>query len=131
MASLLPVVRYLIVCEDIPAQLSRISLINLLGTLRSSSQPPFPFQCPKFCVYARPTECRGTGEVRLEIIEENTQTVIYQSASRRYNFGNDPLRVYGASFRIRDCVFPNAGLYWVQLCYNDTVVFQEPLRVRG
>jgi hypothetical protein len=131
MAGLLPVVRYLIICEDIPAHQHRISLINLLGTLRSSSQPPFPFCCPRFCVHARLTECRGVGEVRLEIEEEDTQTIIHQTASRRYNFGNDPLRVFGASFRIRDCVFPAAGLYWVQLCYNDVVVFQEPLRVEG
>lgn len=131
MAGLLPVVRSLIVCEDIPAHAQRVSLINLLGTLRSRSQPPFPFRCPRFCVHARLTECRGVGEVRLEIEEEATQTIIYQSASRRYNFGNDPLRVFGASFRIRGCIFPAAGLYLVQLCYNDSVVFQEPLTVVG
>ena len=131
MAGLLPVVRYLIVCEDIPAHTNRVSLLNLLGTLRSGSQPPFPFRCPKFCVHARLTECRGVGEVRLKIEEEDTQTVIHQSASQRYNFGNDPLKVFHASFRLRDCVFPAAGLYSVQLCYNDIVVFQEPLRVEG
>jgi hypothetical protein len=131
MAGLLPVVRYLIVCEDIPAHTNRVSLINLFGTIRSRSQPPFPFRYPKFCVYAQLTECRGVSEVRLEIEEEGTQTVIYQSVSRRYNFGNDPLRVFDASFRIRDCVFPAAGLYWVQLCYNAIVIFQESLKVEG
>lgn len=131
MADVLPIVRYLIVCEDIPAQTRRISLINLFRAIRSRLQLPFPFRYPKFCVYAQLTECRGVGEVRLKIEEENTQTVIYQSASRRYNFGNDPLRVFDASFRIRDCVFPGAGLYSVQLCYNDIVIFQEPLKVEG
>jgi len=131
MAGLLPVVRHLIVCEDIPAGTPRISLINLLGTLRSSSQPPFPFRYPKFYVYARLTEGRGVGEVRLEIEETDTQKVIYKSGSRRYNFGNDPLKVFNISFRVRDCVFPAAGLYSVQLCYNDIVSFQEPLKVEG
>jgi uncharacterized protein DUF6941 len=131
MAGLLPLVRHLIVCEDIPAHTHRISLINLFRTIRSWSQPPFPFCYPRFFVYAQLTECRGVGEVRLEIEEEDTQTIIYQSASRRHNFGNDPLKVFDASFRIRDCVFPAAGLYLVQLCYNDIVIFQEPLKVEG
>jgi hypothetical protein len=131
MADVLPIVRYLIACEDIPAHTQRISLINLFGTIRSRSQPPFPFRYPNFYVYTQLTECRGVGEVRLEIEETDTQTIIYQTASRRHNFGNDPLMVFDVSFRIRDCVFPAAGLYWVQLCYNDIVIFQEPLKVEG
>jgi hypothetical protein len=131
MADLLPVVRYLIACEDIPTDPvnpRRVTLVNLIGVIRSHSHPPFPHH-PEFCVYAQLTECRGVGDVQIEIEEADTQTVIFQTPTRRHSFGIDPLKVFGMSFRIRGCVFPSAGLYWVQLCYNGIVIFREPLKL--
>lgn len=130
MAGLLPVIRHMIVCQDIPidpANPRRVTLVNLLSGIQSQSQPPFPLRYPKLCTYIRLTECRGTAEVRLQIEQADTQIVILRTPPRRFSFGNDPLKVFNMIFRLRDGVFPHAGLYWVQLCYNDTVIFQEPL----
>lgn len=132
MADPLPVIRHMIVCEDIPidpAHPRRVTLVNLLSSIRSRSQPPFPFRCAKLCVHVQLTECRGTAEVRLRIEQADTQTTIFRTRPQRASFGNDPLQVFNMSFRFRDCVFPSAGLYWVQLCYNDSVIFEEPLKL--
>jgi hypothetical protein len=134
MASLLPVVRYLILCEKIPfdpVHPRRVSLTNLIGRIRSHSQPPFPHRASEFCVYAQLTECRGDADVLIQIEEEDTQAVIFQTPSQRHSFGNDPLHVFGIKFPVRDCVFPSAGLYSVQLCYNGIVIAREPLKVVG
>ncbi len=134
MASLLPVVRHMIVCEDIPidpANPQRVTLVNLLSGIRSPSQPPFPFRYPKLCAYIQLTECRGTAEVRFQIEQADTQTVIFRTSPQKVSFGNDPLKVFNMSFRVRGCTFPSAGLHWVQLCYNDIVIFQEPLKLEG
>ena len=134
MAGLLPVVRHMIVCEDIPVDPvnpRRVTLVNLLSGIRSPSQPPFPFRCPKLCVYAQLTECRGTAEVHLQIEQADTQTSVFQTRLRKISFGNDPLQVFRMFSRIRGCTFPAAGLYWVQLWYNNVVIFQESLQLEG
>lgn len=132
MAGLLPVVRYLIACEDVrtdPANPRRVSLIHLVGRIRATSHPPFPHRSSEFCVYAQLTECRGVADVYVQIEEADSQTVIFQSPIQTHSLGNDPLKVFGMSFRIRDCIFPSHGLYSIQLCYNGDVVAREPLRV--
>ncbi len=130
MADLLPVVRHMIVCEDIPvdpANPRRVTLVNLLTTIQSPSQPPFPFRYPKLCTYIQLTECRGVAEVQLQIEQADAQTGIFQTPLQRVSFGNDPLQVFSMSFRLRNCTFPSAGLYWVQLWYNGLVLYREPL----
>ena len=70
MAGLLPVVRHLLVCEDLiydPANPQQLTIRNLLGNIRSVSHPPYPLLYPQLCVYVQLTECRGAGEVRLRI----------------------------------------------------------------
>jgi hypothetical protein len=45
MADIAPVVRHLLVCEDLirdPTNPQRVTLVNLIGHIRSPSQPPFP-----------------------------------------------------------------------------------------
>jgi hypothetical protein len=132
MAGLLPVIRHMIVCKDIPidpAHPQRVTLVNLLSGIRSPSQPPFPYRCPKLCIYLQLTACRGTAEVRLQIEEADTQTVVFRTPLQRASFGNDPLQVFNMFFRIRGCIFPSAGLYSVQLCYNASVISEEPLNL--
>jgi hypothetical protein len=132
MAGLLPVVRHMIVCEDIPvdpANPRRVTLVNLLTTIRSPSQPPFPLRCPKLCAYLQLTACRGAAEVHLHIEQADTQTAILKTPSQRVSFGNDPLQVFNMSFRVRNCTFPSPGLYWVQLWYNNTLCAREPLKL--
>ncbi len=130
MAGLLPVVRHIIVCEDIvvdPGPPRHVSLINLLGTIRSLSQPPFPLRYPEFCVYVQLTECRGDGDVRLQIEEADTNTSIFKTLTRTVSLGNDPLKKHGLPFRIRDLLFPSAGLYLVEFWYNDIKLAEETL----
>lgn len=134
MADILPVIRHMIVCEDIPidpARPQRVTLVNLLSSVRSPNQPPFPFRCPKLSVYVQLTECRGLAQVNLRIEQEDTQKIILRTAPRKISFGNAPLQVFNMFFRLRDCTFPSAGLYWVQLWYNNTVIFREPLKLEG
>ena len=134
MADVLPVIRHMIVCEDIPSDSAnprRVTLVNLLSSIRSPFQPPFPFRCPKLCVYVQLSECRGVAEARLQIEQADTQTAIWRTRPQRVSFGNDPLQVFRMSFRIRGCVFPSAGLYCVQLWYNDSLIAREPLVLEG
>ncbi|HZY90514.1 MAG TPA: hypothetical protein VFE78_37170 [Gemmataceae bacterium] len=128
-----PVVRYLILCEDVqygPANPDQVTLVRLVSTIRSQEQPPFPLRHGELCVFIQLTDCRGAGDVRVEIVSEDTGQVIFRTRARRVTFKGDPLEVLGLTFRIRGCTFPAAGLYRVEFWYNGAALAQQPLLVR-
>jgi hypothetical protein len=131
--SLVPIVRYMILCEDWaypPDGSGRPNIFGLLTTIRSSGQPPYPLNYPQLSVYVALTEARGKGEVHINCIHEETGTVVIESPPRPVVFGNDPLAVVGAAFRFKNCLFPQPGLYSVQFWYNDSKLAEHPLRLR-
>lgn len=120
-----PVVRNLIMCEDIvldPTNPRRVTLVALIGTIRALKG--FPVRYSELCAYVQMTECRGTGRIRIEIVQADSGLVVFRTRIRRVSFGNDPLEAVGIPFRIRDCRFPAAGLYWVQFWYNEVSIAQ-------
>lgn len=133
MASLLPVVRHLIVCNDLiydPTNPHGMTIKNLLGNIRSVEQPPYPLLYAQLCVYVQLTECRGVGEVRLRIEEADTNTLLYETPEIKVAFRNEPLKRHGLPFRIRDLLFPTAGLYLIEFWYNDARLAEETLLLR-
>jgi hypothetical protein len=128
-----PTVRYLIVCEDVqtaPDNPRRVTLVGLLSAIRSMGQPPFPVLYREICVFLQLTECRGPADARIEIQHADSGQVVFRTRTRTVPFSSDPLEVVGATFRIRNCVFEEPGLYWVQFWYNEAMISQQPLILR-
>lgn len=133
MSQIQPVVRYLIICEEVqvdPAHPRRVTLVGLLSAIRSLQTPPFPLVYKEICVFLQLTECRGSAEARVEIQHADSAQVVFRTRTRTVPFGSDPLEVVGATFRIRNCVFPECGLYWIQFWYNEEIIAQQPLLLR-
>lgn len=76
------------------------------------------------------TECRGPADGRIEIHHADSAQFVFRTRSRTIPFGSDPLEVFGATFRIRNCLFQVPGLYWVQFWYNEEMLAQQPLLLR-
>jgi hypothetical protein len=128
-----PVVRYLIVCEDVqidPDRPRRITLVGLLSAIRSVEQPPFPLLYRELCVFLQLTECRGPADGWIEIQFAETGEVLFRTRVRTIPFSSDPLELVGVTFRIRNCLFEQPGLYWVQFWYNNDMLAQQPLLLR-
>jgi hypothetical protein len=133
MSEVHPVVRYLIVCEDVrvdPDNPRRITLVGLISAIRSIEQPAFPLLYAEICVFLQLTECRGPAEGRIEIRHADSGQVVFRTRTRTVPFSSDPLEVVGVTFRIRNCLFHEAGLYWVQFWYNEEMIAQQPLLLR-
>lgn len=131
--SLFPTVRYLIVSEDVeidPSNNKRVTIVGLLNAIRSIDQLPYPLLYRGFCVFLQLTECRGKADARIEIQHADTVQVVFKTKTRSMEFSNDPLEILGVNFRIRDLLFPQSGLYWVQLWYNDSMIAQQSLVLR-
>ena len=125
-----PVVRYLIVCKDIVLDptTKQVNLIGLISTIRALQS--FPIRHEELCVFVQLIECRGAGRIRVQIVQADTDRIIFRTRTGSVSFGNDPLEVLGVRFRIRNCDFPVAGLYWVQFWYNDELIEQQPIVLR-
>ena len=68
--------------------------------------------------------------VGLKIVHADSDTAIFTSKVYPHPFGNDPLLTYGLPFRVRNCLFPVAGLYWIQFWYDDAMLAQQDLFLR-
>jgi len=133
MAIILPIVRHLIPCEDYfihAAHPEKISLINLIFGIRSLQDPPFPVVQREFCLFLMLSNGRGKGNLRLAIVQVDTDEAILKTAVRPINFGNDPLRVIGLPIRIKDCEFPAAGLYSIEVTFDDQLIGQQQLLLK-
>jgi hypothetical protein len=125
-----PVVRYMVICEDIvidPGNANRVSLQGCLWNIQSPLVPPYPDVAPVLCVFALLTNCHGGGTFRLLIGDLTAD--LYDSGPLVQNFSANPLQVYGWPFRIRNVRFPQAGVYEVTLEHNGIALATQPLRL--
>lgn len=130
MSELLPVVRYLILCEDVqtePAELQRVTLVGLLSAIRSVDDPPYPLLYQELCAFLQLSGCRGIANGRIEVRHADSDRIVYRTQERAIPFSTNPLEVVGVVFRLRDCLFREPGLYWVQFWYNQAMLVQQPL----
>jgi hypothetical protein len=128
-----PTVRYLIICEDVqtdPDNPRRVTLVGLISAIRPIEQPPYPLLYREICVFLQMTECRGPAEGRIEIQHADSSQVVFRTRTRTVPLGSDPLEVAGITFRMRNCLFREPGLYWVQFWYNEQMIAQQPLVLR-
>jgi hypothetical protein len=133
MPELNPVVRYLILCEDVqtdPENPRRVTLSGLISAIRSLEQPSFPLLYRELCVFLQVTGCRGSGDGRIEIQHADSGQIVFRTRTRTIPFGSDPLEIVGVTFRLRDCLFREAGLYAVQFWYNERMIAQQALLLR-
>lgn len=133
MSEVLPTVRYLIICEDVqtdPSNSRRVTLVGLISAIRSVDQPAFPLLYPELCVFLQLTECRGPADGRIEVQQADSGQIVFRTRTRTIPFASDPLEVVGATFRLRNCLFQQPGLYWVQFWYNEQMIAQQPILLR-
>jgi len=123
----------MLLCDEVrhdPDNPLKIDVFGLVSTIRALSDPPFPLRLPQLCTYLQLTGGRGTGQGQIATIHADTDQVAFTSVASALTFGSDPLAVLGVVFRMRDCPFPEPGLYWVQFRYNEKVLAQQALVVR-
>lgn len=125
-----PEVLYLILCDQVqtdPSNYHRLTILGLITSIRSSADPPFPVVQPLFCALVLLTGGRGSGELDVRVVENQTGTIIFRTRRREVRFIGDPAAVLGMRFHIRNCSFPAGGLYWVEVVYEGTVLARQKL----
>jgi hypothetical protein len=131
MAVIPPVVRHMLVCDDVTTNPLNASKVNLIGlTTYVQARGAFPVLTPQLCVYLQFTNGRGVGRVQVRVREAATNRLLVGSRLHWVAFPNSPLPVHGMVFRVRNCVFLQPGLCHVEFCVDGKTVAVEPLMVR-
>lgn len=129
----LPVVRYFLLSEDIstnPKDPKKVTVIDLLTTIRSKDEPPYPVLIPEICCTAWLTDGRKSGEAQIVCVEDETAEKSFASRSHVVQLSEDPLEISIVAIRIGDCYFPRPGLYTFEFYWNQTKLAECPLRMR-
>jgi hypothetical protein len=125
-----PDVLYLILCDGVqtdPNNYHRFNVLGLITAIRSTASPPLPVVRPLFLALAVWVGGQGSGELKLQIIEDRSGRVVFRTRPRLVRFVGDPSAVGGVVFHIRNCSFPAAGLYWVEVLFADSVIARQRL----
>jgi hypothetical protein len=128
-----PVVRHMMLCQEVqadPHDPSKVSLIGIVNAIHSQSDPPFPCQLPLLCVYLQLTGGRGDGQVRITVAAADTGEVIFATPSHQISFVADPVVLQILKVKLKNCVYPRPGVYWVQFWYDEEVLVEVSLVLR-
>ena len=129
-----PEVRYLLPCDEVrtdPDNYQRIDVLGLITTIRSTADPPFPVVRPLLCALVILTAGQGNGELVLRVFHDATGRVIFRSSPRQVRFVGSPEAMLGVVFRIRDCSFPMAGLYWIEAVFASSVIARQKIWLKS
>src|SRR5689334_7418413 len=120
-ASIDPVVRLMVVCDNVvpnPDNSNKTDLQGVLSTLTVDANESFPVILEQMCVFLIMTSGRGTGRGRIVVVDAETGADVFGCHPDEMAFGNDPLERVGKIFRLLNCRFPSAGQYRVEFRYN-------------
>jgi hypothetical protein len=127
-------VLHLILCDRVetdPNNYHRCNIFGLITSIRSAATPRFPVAHPQLLALVVWTGGQGTGELTLRIVEDGLASVVFRTRPRQVRFVGDATAVGGVVFRIQNCAFPGAGLYWVEVLFGGLVIARQRLAVRG
>jgi len=125
----LPRVQAMVVCDQIEESDEEIGVYQLSGVRSALDVPSFPAFRPRFCVFVQMSGHRGEAHCRVGIRHSASDDVIYQTKAKTISFG-DPTLVVPVVFRLRNCVFPQPGLYYVEILHELKLIGERRLQVQ-
>jgi hypothetical protein len=127
-------VLHLILCNRVetdPNNYHRCNIFGLITSIRSAAAPAFPVVHPQLLALIIWTGGQGTGELTLRIIDDRSASAVFRTRPRQVRFVGDAASVGGVAFRIQNCAFPAAGLYWVEVLFAGLLLARQRLVVRA
>jgi hypothetical protein len=115
-SGVVPLGKIVYVCDDVlqdPAS-GKVHVLGVFNAIRPPSGTGYPYHLPKLCVFAQLTGSIGVGTVQARAMDASTGQEVFASPQYQVNFpgGQSILTVV---IRLSDCLFPQPGVYLVQL----------------
>jgi len=87
--------------------------MGVFNAVRPRAEPAFPHRHPEFSVFLQLTDAEGDATGRITARKADSDRLVFASQAQPIQFV-DRLQVKWVRFRLRDCPFPEPGLYWIQ-----------------
>lgn len=128
-----PIVRYMLLCEEWRADPDRrqhLSVFGLVTNVVGNEDHSYPVIYRQLCVLLILTELYHPGRAQIVCVSEERGKPVFKAPEQMIHPPGDPLHVHGVSFKIRDCIFPQAGFYSIQFMFDGELVEERSLTVR-
>lgn len=115
-----PVAKTMLLCQDVlpgPEGTDNVHLMNVCSSIRSRSDPPFPYRLPRLCVFLQLTDAEGEAPGYMLVRQADSDRVVFKSVEHLIRF-RDRLQLKWTLFHIIDCPFPDPGLYLVEFYFE-------------
>jgi hypothetical protein len=109
----------------------RVDIYGLITDIFPGSDTAYPFGVTSLCVMLVLVEVRGAGRGQVRCVFERTGEVVFQTSGFDIHGTHDPLAVMVMPVRIVECEFPRPGVYSIQFWYNEILIQDSPLHLRG
>jgi hypothetical protein len=118
------------VCNDVvgDSQTGKVSLFNLWDAVRIPSGMGFSYYLAKLCVFAWWRDGLGKVRTRIDLLQASTQILIRRTSDCTIDFASRTTSVF-ARYRLENCVFPEAGVYYIELFCEDEFVDDQIIQV--
>jgi uncharacterized protein DUF6941 len=124
-----PVVRYMIVCDDVVTGSEAPTKPVIVGLTTAIHANQYPFRLTNLCVFLVLTGGRGQGNAKLRLIEDGVERILVEF-SHPVTFPADPLAISGIPWRLVDLEFAKPGVYRIEFHYNDQCLAHQLLDAR-
>jgi uncharacterized protein DUF6941 len=124
----LPRVHVMVLCNDIVPVPGEGNVYNLLGVRTEIQAQAFPYIHPRLCVYLQVTGHEGTVSGVVVAVNARTDEELFHGPLPPITL-QGPLFVVSTHVRVRDCEFPEPGLYYFQVYFEQKLLGERPLRL--
>jgi hypothetical protein len=125
----MPRVQAMVLCDGVKESDDEPDVFQLAGVRTVLDAASFPALHPRLCVFLQMSGHRGQASCHVEIERGKTGEVVIETPNRSVNFEN-PTSAVPLIFRVRNCVFPEPGVYYVQVYQDRKLIGERTLQVR-
>ena len=119
----------MVLCDGVRESEDEDSIFDLTGVRTRIEAPSFPVTYPRLSVFVQMSGHSGAAYVHIEVEQPGTDNLIHRTKPKQVVF-EDPTGVVPVLFRLRNCVFPVEGLYYVQVLHEGKLIGERPLMLR-
>jgi Family of unknown function (DUF6941) len=124
----LPRVQVMVLCDGIKESDEEYGVYHLSGVRTEIEAASFPFTRLRLCAFLQMSVHAGEGSCYLRVVRAADDEEMYRTAARAVVF-TGPLEVLPKVFRFRNCSIPTAGLYYVQVHYDEKLIGERLLQI--
>lgn len=124
----LPRVQAMLICDDVTGSAQEKGVYYLNGVRHTISFAAFPATRQYLCVFLHLSGHRGEATCKASIYQALTDAKVFESNPKVIKF-DEPTIVVPFLLRLRNCVFPAPGVYYVEVVADGKVIGERRLEL--